>query len=328
MGSTNGNRALAKSYREKFGWEMPTLKLARIMYKENNLAFKDLDSARASLRYLEGKTGRHLIPRGIEKLPDRPKNPYNLPKSDEADWSPYVIKDAKKILVLSDIHVPYHNIKAITTMIDREGKEKPDVILLNGDLLDCHSLSKYVKNPKMRSFAEELEIAGQLINVLKKELCERIILKLGNHEERYQHFLWTKSKELIGVEDFEMRNLMIKRAGDIEVVSDKRIIKAGHLNIVHGHEFISSSGQVSSVAKSFYDKGKASVLGGHHHKTSEFTSVSMNGEMTTTFSSGCLCELHPQFMPINQWNLGYATVTLDGDYFEVDNYRIEKDKVL
>ena len=324
MAVKNGNQDLALKYRDQHGWEMPTLKLARIMYSENTLSFRDVEAARHCLRSIENKANKS---KNFERLPDRPRNPYNLPKSDEADYSPHIIKDAKKILVLSDIHVPYHNIDAITSMLDREVKEKPDVILLNGDLIDCHSLSKYVKNPKMRSFAEELDAVGELIKVLKKELCERIIFKLGNHDERYQHFLWTKAKELVGVEDFELRNLIIKRAGAIEVVGDKRIIRAGHLNIVHGHEFISASGQVASVAKSFYDKGKVCVLGGHHHKTSEFTAVSMTGEMTTTFSSGCLSELNPQFMPINQWNLGYATVTIDGEYFHVNNYRIQNGKI-
>jgi len=34
---------LANQYREKFGWEMPTLKLARIMYGENELFFKNIE---------------------------------------------------------------------------------------------------------------------------------------------------------------------------------------------------------------------------------------------------------------------------------------------
>ena len=39
---------LSKEYREKYGWEMPTLKLARIMYKDNPLLFNSVDAARTS----------------------------------------------------------------------------------------------------------------------------------------------------------------------------------------------------------------------------------------------------------------------------------------
>ena len=39
---------------------MPTKKLARIMYAENNLAFISEERARSSLRYIEGKNGNYL----------------------------------------------------------------------------------------------------------------------------------------------------------------------------------------------------------------------------------------------------------------------------
>ena len=38
--------------------EMPTLKLARIMYSENKLLFKDVEDARFRLRDIEDKAGR------------------------------------------------------------------------------------------------------------------------------------------------------------------------------------------------------------------------------------------------------------------------------
>ena len=78
---------LSKSYRAKYP-DMPTLKLARIMYAENNLLFTSLEGARTSLRYIEGKSGvlnRKKINKDsiFLKTDDRPKNPYNLPESDE-----------------------------------------------------------------------------------------------------------------------------------------------------------------------------------------------------------------------------------------------------
>jgi predicted phosphodiesterase len=327
MGSTNGNRALAKSYREKFGWEMPTLKLARIMYKENNLAFKDLDSARASLRYLEGKTGKHLIPRGIEKLPDRPKNPYKLPQSDEATYEPYILNH-KKVLVLSDIHIPYHSIDAVTAAIDFAKREKPDAILLNGDTIDFFQLSRFCKEPGKRSFAHELESFKEFFNVLQKTFNCKIYFKLGNHEERYNHFLWMKAGELDGVNEFKLEEIIKARAEGIEVIGDKRIIKAGDLNIVHGHEFGGSIFSPVNVARGLFLRAKVSAVQGHNHQTSEHTESNMNGGIITTWSTGCLCELHPAYLPINKWNHGFCIVDVDGDKFEVRNKRIYKGKIL
>ena len=51
MPAKNGNSDIARQYRTKHP-DMPTLKLARIMYKENNLAFIDVESSRQTLRYI------------------------------------------------------------------------------------------------------------------------------------------------------------------------------------------------------------------------------------------------------------------------------------
>jgi hypothetical protein len=67
---------------------------------------------------------------------------------------------------------------------------------------------------------------------------------------------------------------------------------------------------------------------GHNHQTSEHTESNMNGEITTTWSLGCLCELHPAYLPINKWNWGMALIDIDGQNFEVRNKRIHNGKVL
>ncbi len=114
---------VAREYRKKYGNEMPTLKLARIMYNDNPLIFSGVDHARTALRAIEHKMGN---PKRIIKsidMPERPKNPYNLPESDEAIYEPYDLK-AKRLLVLSDIHIPYHNIEALTCAFDFAKGEK------------------------------------------------------------------------------------------------------------------------------------------------------------------------------------------------------------
>jgi hypothetical protein len=45
MPAKNGNADIARQYRTKYP-DMPTLKLARIMYKENNLAFLGVTGTR------------------------------------------------------------------------------------------------------------------------------------------------------------------------------------------------------------------------------------------------------------------------------------------
>lgn len=318
-------RELCIQYREKFGWEMPTLKLARIMYKDNALSFRNLDDARSGLRGIEGKS--QAFSRVIKQVDERPKNPYNLPQSYEAVYEPFNIL-AKRLLILSDIHIPYHSLSALTCTFDYTKKEKPDAILLNGDTLDFFGLSRFVKDPKARSFAEELRAFKEFMDVLKKTFNAKVYFKLGNHEERYFHFLWMKAHEIVGVEEFELENIIKARAEGIEIIKDKRIIKAGDLNIIHGHEFGGSVFSPVNIARGLFLRGKVSAIQGHNHQTSEHTESNMNGEIMTTWSVGCLCELNPAYLPINKWNHGFAIIDIEGSNFDVRNKRIFKGKIL
>lgn len=322
---------IAIQYRKKYGPEMPSLKLARIMYAENNLLFSTLDSARSALRRIEGKNGKESRARykhnELFMSKDRPKNPYNLPKSEEVIWEPFKL-NYKRVGVLSDIHIPYHNISALTVAIDYLKACKIDCLLLNGDAIDCFILSRYSKDPKKRNFAFELDTWKAMFEVFEREFNVPIVYKLGNHEERYEAFLWQKAGELVGVDEFEIENLLKARARGITVIKDKQIIKAGSLNIAHGHEFTGGGFQPVNVARGLFLRAKTSAMQGHNHQTSEHTESDMDGKITTTWSVGCLSELHPQYMPINKWNHGCAFVEIDGEDFQVHNKRIYKGKIL
>lgn len=319
---------IAREYRDKYGWDMPTLKLARLMYAENPLLFSHVEHARGKLRSIENKQGKDDRYKTNKVIPDRPKNPYNLPQSDEAIYEPYDLK-AKRLLVLSDIHIPYHNIESLTCAFDYAKGEKPDAILLNGDTLDFFGLSKFIKDPKKRSVAHELKAFKDLMEVLHKTFNAKVYYKMGNHCERYEHFLWMKAHELVGIDEFDFSNILKARSEGIEIIKDKRVIKAGDLSIIHGHEFGGSIFSPVNVARGLYMRGKVSAMQGHSHATSEHTEIDMDGKIVTTWSVGCLCELNPQYRPLaNKYNHGFAIVDIDGQNYQVRNKRIHKGKIL
>lgn len=324
---------LCREARVKYGWEMPTLKLARIVYEENKLSFKDVEAVRTLLRTIERKnsssTNGVKVSAPIEyQEKHRPRNPYKLPESSETTYDPYIVP-GKRVLVLSDIHIPYHSIEALTAALDFAKREDIDTIVLNGDTLDFHGLSRFVKDPKARSVAHELAAFKEFMTALRALFHKAfIIYKMGNHCERYDLFLIQKAHEIIGVDEFDFRNIIKARAEGIEVVGDKRILKLGALNLVHGHEFGGSIFSPVNIARGLFLRGKVSAMQGHNHQTSEHTESNMNGEITTTYSVGCLCELHPAYLPINKWNHGFAIVEVDDQAFHVRNYRIHKGEVL
>lgn len=325
---------IAREWRKKHP-NTPSLKLARmIMASKDSVAFKDVDNARNRIRYIEGKAGG-VMRKNVEKTEffkeePRPYNPYKLPASDESSFEPFHIKGHKRIAIFNDIHVPFHSVSAITAALNFCKKEKPDALLLNGDTLDCHRLSRFIKDPRKRNFKQELDTFKELINVFEKQLKCKIYFKVGNHEERYEHFLMEKAGELIGVEEFELENIIKARVRGIDFISDKRVIRINELHGIHGHEYVGGISAPVNPARGLFLRGKTSCFQGHNHQTSEHTEPTMAGKMITTWSIGCLSELHPRYMPLNKWNHGLAIVDVDpnGVNFEFRNKRILKGEIL
>ena len=85
-----------------------------------------------------------------------------------------------------------------------------------------------------------------------------------------------------------------------------------------------------SPARGVYVKAKQSIIIGHTHKISEHTETNLGGEITTTWSTGCLCELNPDYVPFaNNYAHGFAYVEVDKNgNFRVENKRIYNGKIL
>ena len=322
----------AREYRIKFGSKMPTLTLARVLYKDNKEVYSSVEHARTSLRAIEGKSGRHnrvLLDKTLVIEKERPKNPYNLPDSEEQEWKPYKIPDkCKRVLLLSDIHIPYHSIESVTLALDYGKEKKIDTIILNGDTLDFYQLSRFEKDPRKRSLAHELDACRSFLKTLRDLFPEAtIIYKCGNHDVRLQKYLMIKAPELLGVQEFELPHLLKFKEFGVIWVDDKVVMKLKRLNIIHGHEFNAGFIAPVNIARGLFLKANACAIQGHNHATSENTVTTLNGDMITTWSTGCLSELHPAYAPLNRWNHGFAYIEVDGGMYEVFNKRIKNGKV-
>jgi len=305
----------------------PTRTLARKIYKENPEVFTNVETVRTAIRYYRGSNGdshRQII--STKKyFKQGSTNPFNLPDSEAEDNDPfYLPKSATRILVLSDIHFPYHDFEALELALQHGKDHKANTILLNGDILDFYQLSRFNKDPRQRDFANELEIGKQFLQSLQKNFKCPIYWKLGNHEERYESYLFVKAPELVGVAEYELQHLLHFGEYGATLIKDKRIIYAGRLPIVHGHEFHSKAvGQVNP-ARSLFLKTNRSALVGHSHRTSEHSETDITGKLMTTQSTGCLCGLAPEYARINKWNHGFAFLEVDGQDYVLDNLRIYK----
>ena len=322
----------AKQYREQYGDAMPTLKLARIMYRENNLLFKDVEDARGRLRYIEGKYGKQ--PSGktqYPKSPDRPRNPYNLPDTFQEKREPFKLPAAcNNILLISDLHIPYHDIEAITVALDYGKKNKVNTIFINGDLIDNAQVSRFEKDLNKRSIREEFDATKQFLVSLRKAFPSASIYWLkGNHCVRWEKFLAQKVHEIWDDPYFHLEERLRLNEQNIKILDDKVLVKAGKLSITHGHHIFKGIFSPVSPARGAYMRAKQSVIVGHLHRASHHPEVDLDGNIVSCYSMACLCELRPNYSPLvsnSQHGFAHVTVENNGDY-HVKNYQIIKGKI-
>lgn len=312
-------------YLNKWG-NLPSNTLARKIYNENSQVFTSVDAVRGIIRYYRGACGvKNLSKLLVKDFVDY--NPYKLPESDESDFFPYILPDLKSVLLLSDIHIPYHSIEALTIAL-KYGLDNCDSVILNGDIIDCHSLSKFNPDPRKRSIAEELEQFRDFIAFLVKHF-KFVFYKPGNHEERWEKYMIVKCAELLNLQEFELSNLLRLKDNGVETIScPKQVLKLKSLNIIHGHEYPGGVVQPVNPARGLFLKAKSSTICGHFHQPSEHTEMDINGKVTTCWSTGHLAEPHPHYMPLNKWSHGFAHITTNEDSYNVKNIRIVEGRIV
>lgn len=300
-------------------------KLGEILNKRHPDLFKTADNGRDYIRRVTSAHGNQMRKEIKTKIE---WNGFQLPEPEKDDFTK-VIVNQKRIAVLSDIHFPYYDRVALNEAIKTVITYDPDCIILNGDIIDCYHLSSFEKDPKKRSFKYELDMLKNFFIQLRELFpTQRIIYKIGNHEERYERYILQRVPEFLDMDMLKFENVIKAKEFGVEVIGNKRVMKVGKLNILHGHEMKSGIISPVNIARGFFMRTKSSTLGGHHHRTSEHIEQNLNGEIIGCFSTGSLCDLTPAYMPINSWNHGFALVENFGEEFHVRNLKIINGKVV
>lgn len=304
--------------------------LARKILKEHPLEFDNTENIRFIIRYVTGNVGEKRKKKLVDKSlirESRKSNDYLLPESYANEYTPFEIKQSR-ILIISDLHFPYQNNEAISLALDYGKEKKVDCILINGDLIDFATISRHEKDWRSRNVIQEFEAVKVFFKTLRQHFPNtKIVYKYGNHDERYEKYLYAKAPEIFDMPEFQLEIILKLGELKIDIVKDKRPIILGKLTVLHGHELFGMGGV--NPARATFTKTMEDTLVGHYHRTSSHSEPTMNNRLINVHSQGCLCEMHPLFAPINKWNLGFAYVELNiktGEYF-LENKKIVKGKV-
>ena len=88
--------------------------------------------------------------------------------------------DNQRILLISDMHIPYHHKDTLSFLSYLKAKYRPTRVICLGDELDKHSLSYHESDPDLPNAADELRLALPVIAELHKTFPEMDILE-SNH---------------------------------------------------------------------------------------------------------------------------------------------------
>ena len=301
--------------------DTPSATVAKFLHNRYPDLWGNLDAVIKLVKYYRGACGvRNRDWRaGQEQF-------VKVPPPARKKNAPVKLNAKGRWLIIGDLHVPYHDQRAVEAAINFGIDKKCDHLLINGDALDAYQQSQWVKDPTQRHIDSEIATLAKLLEAISPHFKTKVY-KIGNHEERIESYLFMNAPKMVGMSKWSLTETLKKEAklaDDWQMIGGRQLYTLGKLNGYHGHELPRGLTNPVSVGRGVWLRTKQSGFTNHWHSTS--THVESNGAKSKTwccFSVGCLCDLHPNYAPVNGWNHGCAYVDIDhhGNYSE-SNHRI------
>ncbi len=223
-------------------------------------------------------------------------------------------KNIETTVVLSDMHIPEHNVKAIRCAEKIIADIKPDRLVYLGDILDLAVLSHWNKDKRRvvegKRLINDYEVANKVIDsnikACGKNLKEIVYIE-GNHEKWIEDYL-DSSPEIEGM--IELKQGLKMDARKMTLVPLNRFYRIGKLYLTHGAQ--SKVDRAIHHAKAMVDLAGRSVMFGHHHSSQQFVKVGIvdDTDRHIAISIPGLCNLNPEWRhnDPSSWMHGFAII--------------------
>ncbi len=188
----------------------------------------------------------------------------------------------KKILILPDLHAPYHDKKAFELVVKVGMSQKPDTIVTLGDFADFYCVSAHDRDPNRQGNLEwEVEAANRALDALDAIKPKNKIFIAGNHENRLERYLMQKAPELFNMVKIS-EILKLKKRG-WKYIPYRSHATVGKLNLTHD---IGSAGR-GAVFRAI-DTFQHNIVTGHTHRMAYIVEGNAKGEAHVSCSLGWL----------------------------------------
>lgn len=215
----------------------------------------------------------------------------------------------EKCVIANDFHGPFRDKKTCNMLFNFIDREKPDKIILNGDVVDFYSISKFIKDPaRKEDLQDELNDCYNLLWEFRDVApTTEIIFIEGNHEARLQKYLRSNAHALATLDALKLERLL--GFDDLKIEYEKDGLWLGDLWVYHGALVRGKSG-FTAHAELF--KNGCSGISGHTHRDSK-AAVRQRGGQLCWWENFCMCDLNPEYVKgIADWSQGWSMVTIKG----------------
>lgn len=224
-----------------------------------------------------------------------------------------------KTLVAGDIHVPFHDARAVDLLVAVVGEVQPERFVYGGDILDCYELSDYDKDPErirtQSGLQGEIDRGAEIFQRIRDAAPAACVFEAipGNHELRLRRVL-ARNPGLAGLRVLEFPSLLRLDEFGIRFHAHELPLANGNFVIKHG---MATGDQAArkELAREYYS---VSGLTHHVHKYTTSGLVSHRQGVVGWWSNGCLCSLTPEYMHRPNWQQGVSLVYERGDTFHCE----------
>jgi predicted phosphodiesterase len=222
-------------------------------------------------------------------------------------FSKYTLDTTRTWVVMNDLQIPFQDQKVLDLVLNFVDDLKPHGVVLNGDIVDCYSISDFAKNPASEAdLKKEIHESSQLMDRLAKVTSERVWLG-GNHEDRLRRLNWKNVPALAatGKLDFPVIFETSEHGFDYKPYGEVEYL--GRLMVTHGDKAMKHSGQ---TAKAAFEQTGSSIMVGHTHRLGTYYKTDSNG-IHASWENGCLCLMNPEYVQRPNWQQGFSVVHVD-----------------
>lgn len=238
---------------------------------------------------------------------------------------------ANRILCISDLHIPFN----LPIDIYKQYIGMVDTLILNGDIEDCQSCSKFGKKYRIDVDKEMVQTRTFIYDLINMLMPKKVIVIKGNHEHRMGKYLSDKLNEdlmtlmpdtpmdLIINEGFSIKDRINKtktwytplkevfRDSNIEIVyTGEWWMKIGKTIFAHPLSYSSGMLKTTEKAVNYFlrkDRDFNSIVLAHTHKVGSF----VQGKVRM-YEQGCCCDLNKL-----DYNDGYLTLPGQNGYLYI-----------